>query len=944
MGANIFGQGGQFSGNITASIPAVGATGAAAPSYAIELGIIDVLGHLEGVSASNPIRIDPTGTTTQPVELNDGANVMGIMAKFGATPGAVYAINANASLFAGTTALTATGTSLDVNITGGGSSGVVNVTQVSAVVNAGNSSTSALNAGLSFTGTPSIDLVTLGEITIQVQLLTDQPGTIQIQFSTDNTNWDHIITGAVIANESTSIATGIHGRYVRVVVTNTSAVNQTFMRLQTILVPGSVSPTIKDLDTVVSSDDNAMVVHAVMTGVSPTSNGVFSNVSCRPTGAIEVVSDNSVTGDFITASKRNQFDINFSGSDATDATLITNTASGSGAVTQANGQGVYSTGTAAAGQAKGVTVASIIYRPSCDIYAAFTAAFTTPTDANAAHDYQRIGLYDTNNGFFIGYEGTVFGLTSRRATVDTRVTLANFNLDKLDGAAASRFTRSGVPEVANFTYLNLFRIRFSWFGAADIYFDIFSPDGDWVPFHVIRYPNTQNIPSIATPSLPVTADVFKTSSDSTNLQIRTACWAGGVSESAIRMNDLITDATLAIPTRSVIVGHTTGGGGGYINVKVNPSGAVSAAVTAADGDVFVRSNAAATFPVTATQGPANATPWNENVAQVGGAAVAAAANTSPVGTEVLPGVRNVPRRYSQILTTANLNANVSYTSGWFDTLQTGDMVVTATAQVTGTNNGANLGFYIEEANDTAAVLPVKVAVMTGASPGSNVISGGIHARYWRVNYTQGSGGATTTFELSYTAYSSFVPATIANVAGNLGTQLVQFPFSQPNLGGSDGQTSPPQAVVYSSGSSFGNLFSSSLGWVFNGASFDKLRTPNTFKSVTATASGNTAVWTPTTGKKFRLMRYKIEISQDAVAAAGANLDVTLQDATTDIGVGHTCFIPALAATTLGGGYSSGWIDLGNGKISAAANNVLNINLSFALTGGKVRIMVCGTEE
>ena len=107
----------------SASNASVGLTGATAPTSATEIGIIDSGGKLQGASSTNPIRIDPTGTTTQPVEINDGTNVMGIMAKFGTTPGAVYALNTNSSIFAGTTALSATGSSLNVNITGGGSGG-----------------------------------------------------------------------------------------------------------------------------------------------------------------------------------------------------------------------------------------------------------------------------------------------------------------------------------------------------------------------------------------------------------------------------------------------------------------------------------------------------------------------------------------------------------------------------------------------------------------------------------------------------------------------------------------------------------------------------------------------------------------------------------------------------------------------------------------------------
>ena len=38
------------------------------------------------------------------------------------------------------------------------------------------------------------------------------------------------------------------------------------------------------------------------------------------------------------------------------------------------------------------------------------------------------------------------------------------------------------------------------------------------------------------------------------------------------------------------------------------------------------------------------------------------------------------------------------------------------------------------------------------------------------------------------------------------------------------------------------------------------------------------------------------------------------------------------------------IDLGNGYLSTAANNVLQVNLSAALSAGKVRVTAVGTEE
>ena len=57
---------------------------------------------------------------------------------------------------------------------------------------------------------------------------------------------------------------------------------------------------------------------------------------------------------------------------------------------------------AASSQAKGVTTSATMYTAGAEVYALFTAAFT---GAGSGTSYQRIGLYDTNNGFFVGFEG-----------------------------------------------------------------------------------------------------------------------------------------------------------------------------------------------------------------------------------------------------------------------------------------------------------------------------------------------------------------------------------------------------------------------------------------------------------------------------------------------------------------------------------------------------------
>jgi hypothetical protein len=122
--------------------------------------------------------------------------------------------------------------------------------------------------------------------------------------------------------------------------------------------------------------------------------------------------------------------------------------------------------------------------------------------------------------------------------------------------------------------------------------------------------------------------------------------------------------------------------------------------------------------------------------------------------------------------------------------------------------------------------------------------------------------------------------------------------------------------------------------------------PNVFKTASATASGDTAVWTPTSGKRFRLLRLMVIVTDNASLASGAVLTIELRDAAAAVGLTFDVFVPTTAVTTVAGNaFSSGWVDLGGvGVLSTAINQVLNVNLSAALVTGNVRVVVAGTEE
>jgi hypothetical protein len=302
----------------------------------------------------------------------------------------------------------------------------------------------------------------------------------------------------------------------------------------------------------------------------------LASINSQIIGGITATLNSDVLGAAVTAVRNNEVELSFF--DSFNSDIITNTTASGGSATISGGHARYRTGTNATGAAKGVSVYSCKYRPAHEQYCFFTAAFT----AGVANSFQRIGLYDTNNGFFIGYEGTSFGVTLRTGASDTTTARASWNGDALDGSAGSLFTRGGNPEAINLTYSNLYRIRFAWLGSASVYFEVFSPDGNWVTFHTIKIPNSQLDPSIQNPELPITIHVAKTSGAS-DLSLYSACVASGTTSADFPINETLNEYSLAKLTRSVITGQTSAGGGGFVNVKVAPSGSLITALGDIDG-------------------------------------------------------------------------------------------------------------------------------------------------------------------------------------------------------------------------------------------------------------------------------------------------------------------------------------------------------------------------
>lgn len=133
---------------------------------------------------------------------------------------------------------------------------LVSIPAIAGAVSEGNSSTTPLTAGAVFTG-QWINVA--NQDSIVVAATTDQNGKIEVQFSPDGSNVDSTLTryyrtdGIEPPHRFT-----ITRRYARVVFTNTSASNQTYLRLQTST--GTKGDLNAPIDSTLSRDFDAIVV------------------------------------------------------------------------------------------------------------------------------------------------------------------------------------------------------------------------------------------------------------------------------------------------------------------------------------------------------------------------------------------------------------------------------------------------------------------------------------------------------------------------------------------------------------------------------------------------------------------------------------------------------------------------------------------------------------
>lgn len=324
--------------------------------------------------------------------------------------------------------------------------------------------------------------------------------------------------------------------------------------------------------------------------------------------------------------------------------------------------------------------------------------------------------------------------------------------------------------------------------------------------------------------------------------------------------------------------------------------------------------------------------------------------TAPTGAELAAISRSILTKKSTLEIAGKVAASVTVNCPWHDSQADGTMYVTISTLGVGTST-----ITLQETEDPDNVNMFRTVGTSAVTTVLTRTGGVIRARYWRVVYVNGA-TAQTAVQVFSTGYN-FAPS-LADTTSSTSTQPVTSFIGSPTVA-----TSPADNIANANiGSVFpgtnAGAWLQSLFLVYGGGfagtpdanrqGWSKPRTPTVFRQVATQASGNTAVWTPASGNKFRLLKFKIQVTGDANFAAAAQLTIGFQDNVTDLAVSHIVNIPAtvgLVATSVNDGYDSGWIDLGAfGILSSAVNQVLNVNLSATVLTGKVNVIVAGCEE
>ena len=340
-------------------------------------------------------------------------------------------------------------------------------------VSTNSSSTATLGAAGVFSGTADD---TKGYSTVNVFAVADVSGTLLIQESADNSNFDKQTRVNFEPTRQDYIDTTvvISARYVKIIYTNGDAIQSNFR-----------------LATTYHGNKSATDTPQKIKFSSGSRDGFDRVITCSPVTNVDV---HRVLG-------LNDLQIiNYAA--GTGATITHNTNESSAALTLASGATNGSTCTSR-------SRARIVYQPSKVIDTIMTGMFEAYGDAGVI---ARMGLFDDNSGIFIGRQSTgdVIGHRTRvsGSVVETLVARADWN------GPSQNFT-------LDTTKTNIYNFRHAWLGVSSIQVAVLA-HGNRHILHTFFFENVQTTVFQLTGCLPLSWTIENTGANTTAASTLTA--------------------------------------------------------------------------------------------------------------------------------------------------------------------------------------------------------------------------------------------------------------------------------------------------------------------------------------------------------------------------------------------------------------------------------------
>ncbi len=141
-------------------------------------------------------------------------------------------------------------------------------------------------------------------------------------------------------------------------------------------------------------------------------------------------------------------------------------------------------------------------------------------DSGKAGNSRRWGAYDENDGLYFELEDTTFKVVMRNSTsgsvVHTKVSQANWNVDKCDGTGNSGYN-------IDLTKINVYWLDYQWLGAGRVRFGIFADDGSRIVCHQFENAGANSLPYMRTGTLPARMENVNTSATGSVSELRSVC-------------------------------------------------------------------------------------------------------------------------------------------------------------------------------------------------------------------------------------------------------------------------------------------------------------------------------------------------------------------------------------------------------------------------------------